>query len=541
MKKNRLSRLLAVITIVCMVSVLSACNETKDSGQARTKDGTTDTAETNNTETVSPGSAESDNPKNTSSQASKTSEINPDEIFTARDLDQNPDLKDATEIAVKDGETINITKDGTYHVTGSAKDCTLRIEAGDKAKVQLVLDGVTITNTDFPAIYVISADKCLITSQGTNALTVSGSFRADGETNTDAVIYSRDDIVLNGTGSLSVTSAKGNGVSCKDDLKITGGTYELNTALDSLEANDSLCIYDGTFSITTQKDGMHCENEDDTTLGNIYICGGTFTINAKSDAIQGNTNVVLDGGTYDLKSREGIEGTYVTINGGTIVIVATDDGINAPKKSTANGTPTITVNGGNLNITVGQGDTDAIDSNGDVYINGGTVNITSTVSSIDYDGKAEFNGGTLIINGQETDTIPKSMFGGPGQGRQGGWSDGNGGGRPDGSGKGSKGSDGGGFQPKGDRSEDDNGDSTKRPYNRGTYDIPNNGSGDFQIPDWFSGNGEFTFPEGFGDGEFHFPEGFGNGDFNIPEYFKDGDFTLPEGFDEDLIPGFNNR
>ncbi|MBO4697581.1 MAG: carbohydrate-binding domain-containing protein [Lachnospiraceae bacterium] len=477
-----------------MVSVLSACSKTADSGQARTKNGSADTSNTNNTETTAPGSPDSDNSKSTSSQTSQASEINPDEIFTARDLEQNPDLKDASEIAVKDGETINITKDGTYHVTGSAKDCTLRIEAGDKAKVQLVLDGVTITNTDFPAIYVVSADKCLITSKGANALTVSGSFRADGETNTDAVIYSRDDIVLNGTGSLSVTSAKGNGVSCKDDLKITGGTYELNTALDSLEANDSLCIYDGTFSVTTQKDGMHCENEDDTTLGNIYICNGTFTINAKSDAIQGNTNVVLDGGTYDLKGREGIEGTYVTINGGTIVIVATDDGINAPKKSTANGTPTITVNGGNLNITVGQGDTDAIDSNGDVYINGGTINITSTVSSIDYDGKAEFNGGTLIINGEQVDSIPKSMFGGPGGGFNGPGQGRQGGGRPDGSGGGRQGggtqrpdgSDGNGFQPKGDRSEDDNGGSTKRPYNNGTYDIPNNGNGDFQIPDFYN-------------------------------------------------------
>lgn len=74
-------------------------------------------------------------------------------------------------------------------------------------KVQLVLDGVTITNTSEPAIYVLDADKCFVTSaEGSeNVLLVSSSFATDTENgvNTDAVIFSKADLTLNGTGSLN--------------------------------------------------------------------------------------------------------------------------------------------------------------------------------------------------------------------------------------------------------------------------------------------------------------------------------------------------
>jgi hypothetical protein len=100
----------------------------------------------------------------------------------------------------------------------------------DDAKVQLVLDGVSITNTDSPAIYVVSADKCFVTTtDSVSTLTVTGTFAADGDTNIDAVIFSKDDLVLNGTGTLNISST-GNGITSKDDLTVTGGTYSASTA-----------------------------------------------------------------------------------------------------------------------------------------------------------------------------------------------------------------------------------------------------------------------------------------------------------------------
>ena len=332
------------------------------------------------------------------------------ELFTKRDLAQTADLSEAQSITVTDGQTIDITEEGVYVVSGSAKNCTIRVSADDAAKIQLVLDGVSITNEDFPAIYVISADKVFITAADSeNNLTVSGQFRADGDTNTDAVIFSKDDLVLNGTGTLNITANYGNGITCKDDLKITGGSYNVTTALDSFEANDSISIYDGTFNIKTEKDGFHCENNE--AEGTITILGGTYTISGGSDGMQACALLQIDSGTMNITAAEGLEATYVLINDGDINISASDDGINAAASSNAYETA-VEINGGNLNVAVGQGDTDAIDSNGSVYVNGGTINITAQMSSFDYERTAEFNGGTIIINGQEVSEIPQSMMGG---------------------------------------------------------------------------------------------------------------------------------
>ena len=344
--------------------------------------------------------------------------------FTERDLEQTADTSEAQKITVADNKIIDITDEGVYTINGSAENCTIRVNADDSAKVQLVLDGVDIENEDFTAIYVLSADKVFITTTDSeNTLTVSGQFTADGENNTDAVIYSKDDLVLNGTGTLNVTSYYGNGITCKDDMKLTGGTYNIKAALDAFEANDTISVYDGNFNITTIKNGLHCENDE--AEGSITISDGTFTINGGSDGIQACAVLQIDGGDFNITAAEGLEATYIVINDGNITIDASDDGINAVTNTNAYETA-IVFNGGNVNVSMGQGDTDAIDSNGSIYVNGGTINITAQMSSFDYDRTAEFNGGTIIVNGQEVSEIPQSMMGG---GMRGGMNSGFGGGR----------------------------------------------------------------------------------------------------------------
>ena len=338
--------------------------------------------------------------------------VTADDLFSKRDLKQEADLSEASYITVEDGQTIRITSEGVYVLTGTASNCTVKIEADKEAKIQLVLDGVTITNSDFPAIYVVSADKVFVTTaEGSeNKLSVTGTFKADGETNTDAVIWSKEDLVLNGRGTLTVTSAKGNGITSKDDLKITGGTLNVTAALDALEANDSIAIYDGNITVNSKKDGLHAENDEDDSLGYIWIGGGTLDVTASDDAIHGTAFVQIDGGTVTVSGAEGIEGTYIQINDGEITVYGTDDGLNGANKSSAYETA-IEIAGGTLNVTVGQGDTDAIDSNGNIYVTGGTISITAS-GSFDYDGSATYTGGTIIVNGQTVNSITNSMMGG---------------------------------------------------------------------------------------------------------------------------------
>ncbi len=369
-------------------------------------------ASTNKTTTSTTTSTSTTAEITTTANVTSTGALDATDFFSKRDLKQTADLSEATYYTVTDGQTITITAEGVYVLTGSAKNAQIIVEAGDEDKVQLVLDGLTITNDSTPCIYVKSADKVFITTtESENNLTVTGSFTADGDTNTDAVIFSKDDLVLNGLGTVNISSTD-NGITCKDDLKVTGGTWNITCASDAMEANDSIRIADGTINISSKKDGLHCENDEDDTVGYVYICGGTLTISAKDDGIHAETVLQIDDGDITVSAAEGLEGTYVQVNGGDVTISASDDGINGARKSSAY-TATIEVNGGYITIAMGQGDTDAVDANGYICVNGGTLDITGQ-SAFDYDMGAQYNGGTIIVNGTVTNTITNQMMGGMG-------------------------------------------------------------------------------------------------------------------------------
>ena len=389
--------LLSASMIGCTASAQEENTNTELNIQEITSGESTDTAASNTQDTV------------TVQTASGTLITDGASLFTDRDNAQTADLSEAVTYTVTDNQDISITEAGVYVIKGTAKEVTITVEAGDEDKVQIVLDGADITNTDAPVIYVKNADKVFVTTTGDNTLKVTGTFTADGDTNTDAVIFSKDDLVLNGTGSLTIESTD-NGISSHDDLKITGGTYTITSEADAIEANDSILINNGTFTINSKKDALHAENEDDDSLGYIYISGGTFNITASDDGIQGTSFTQIDGGTFTINAAEGIEATYVQINDGKITISASDDGINASNKSSAY-TPVIEINGGDITVKMGSGDTDALDANGSIYINGGTIDITAQFA-FDYDGKAELNGGTVTVNGTQVTSITNSMMGG---------------------------------------------------------------------------------------------------------------------------------
>ncbi len=332
-------------------------------------------------------------------------------------------------------ESLNITKAGTYVLTGTIEDGSININAGDEDKVKLILNNVSITNSNGPAIYVENADEVVITvAKGTTNTLIDGGTSEE----IDSCIFSKDDLVINGSGTLNVVANNADGIASKDDLNIYEATINVSAADDGIRGKDSVEIKSATININSKQDGLKTTNDTDEEKGymiiedsiitieagddginaetNLRINGGTFKVNSKDDAIHANGLLQIDDGTFGIVAAEGLEATYVKINGGTINIEASDDGINAGNKSDSYSV-TIEINGGNITIKMGAGDTDGIDSNGNLYINGGTINVTAS-SPFDCDGEAKLNGGTLIVNGEETNTIT-NQFGGGMQGGMG--------------------------------------------------------------------------------------------------------------------------
>lgn len=361
------------------------------------------------------------------------------EAFSQRDLSGEYDTAEAVAITLNgssaasdsdsvqiSGSTVTITAAGTYILSGELDNGSVIVNVSEQDKVQLVLNGVSIHSDTFAALYVVQADKVFVTlADGTtNSLSNGGSFVLLDENNVDAVVYAKDDITFNGTGTLEISSPAGHGIVGKDEVTITDGVYEIVAADSTIRAKDSIAIADGSFTLTAGSDGLHAENNDDDTLGSIYIADGTFTIQAVDDAVHATTLLQIDGGSLNITAAEGLEATYLQINDGEIDISASDDGVNAGRKSSAY-TPTVEINGGTLTIVMGAGDTDAVDANGNIIINGGTVNITAQ-SSFDCDGTAQYNGGTIIVNGQTVNSIPTQMMGGGMRGPMGGGMNGGG-------------------------------------------------------------------------------------------------------------------
>lgn len=278
---------------------------------------------------------------------------------------------------------------------------------GIVSKDDLVLSDVTI-NEDVAGQGLRGKDCVKIASGTYNITSLKDAIKSDNDEDS-----SRGYVYI-ASGTFNINSGS-DGIYGLNLVTIEGGDFVINTNMDSsstsakaIKSDKVVKIEDGSFNINASDDGIHSDQ-------NILISAGDFTIVSSDDAIHGDELVQIDGGTFNIEAREGIEATYVLVNDGNININGIDDGINAGQKSNAY-TATIEINGGNITVVMAQGDTDAIDSNGNIYINGGTIDITAQ-SGFDYDGTAQLNGGTVIINGTQVDSITNQMFGGMGGGQ----------------------------------------------------------------------------------------------------------------------------
>lgn len=320
------------------------------------------------------------------------------------------------------GNVVTITSAGVYSVTGKCSDGKIIIEAGDDDDVTLLLNGVELTCSSNSAIECRNAGKLTISlADGTeNSIADKSEYTLDdGADEPDAAIYSRCDLIINGSGTLNVTGNYKDGIKCKDGLKLCDSTINVTSADDGIKGRDYIIIGGAKITVDSAGDGLKTTNSDDATLGYINITSGTINITSAKDAIQAETEFVIDDGNVEIYtgsgsasvehtgsadfrnpfemdnsdnsvSMKGIKaGTLVRINGGTITIDSEDDSIHS------NGNAA--VYGGTLKLSTGD---DGIHADENLTVSGGSITIPVSYEGLE--GKSiDINGGVIDINSSD--------------------------------------------------------------------------------------------------------------------------------------------
>ena len=402
--------------------------------------------------------------------------------FSDRDLEQCYDASDAVAVALQgesascasgavdiDGGRITLREEGVYLFSGTLTDGQIVVDAGQQSKVQIVLDNASITSASSAAIYCLEADKVFLTlADGSeNTLANGGCFEDD--TNVDGAVFSRTDLTLNGSGSLTVESPAGHGVVSKDELTITGGSYTVTAAAHGFAGKDSVAVAGdgisaaadlqidgGNYTLTTGGGSAAATGKAGDTMprqpglreftaeepagtqdgeasagsckgikagGNLVIQGGTFVLDTADDAVHANGDGTIGGGSWTI--RTGDDGIHadgaVTILGGEVSIPDCYEGIEGQTVTVEDGTLDITASDDGINAAggadgsgadfgFGARDQFAADADCAVVINGGTITIVSDGDSIDSNGSLTVNGGTLDLtcNGNGNTAIDAS-------------------------------------------------------------------------------------------------------------------------------------
>ena len=273
-----------------------------------------------------------------------------EDIFSSRDLDASYTEEESISISLEGdtiscdsgaveiaGTTATIRREGIYLISGSLTNGSVIVDAEKTEKVQLVLKNASISCESFAPLYVRQADKVFVTlAEGSeNSLSGGESFVPDGEVNVDGALFSREDLTLNGSGKLTVSSPGGHGIVSKDSLRLIGGSYVLESAGHGLSGKDEVSIAGGSFDITAGQDGVHAENEEDTEGGLVFLAGGTYRIISEGDGISASGQCVILDGEYTVTAGGGSENAAQHSSGQAFF--GGQRGGNRPSDGTSNG------------------------------------------------------------------------------------------------------------------------------------------------------------------------------------------------------------
>ncbi|MGN1446416.1 MAG: carbohydrate-binding domain-containing protein [Eubacteriales bacterium] len=361
------------------------------------------------------------------------------------------------------GSVVTFTAAGTYLISGTLDNGQLVIDTTDTEKVKLILNGVSVSCADGPAVYVVSAPKkaILYTAEDSINLLSDGSgyvvpdeAQVEGVVYPNACIYACDDLKLDGAGTLQITAHGDKGINTKDDLEIAGGTVLVTAPGVGIRANDSVEMTGGSVTVTTTDgDGLKTSNVETEGSGWIRISGGALYISAVGDAVNAATDLTVTDGTLVLTtlntdgsalkessasssstptapgrfggfggmgegnsnkpdfSAKGLKaGGTLTVSGGKVTLVTLDDGIHS--------NDTVIIEGGQLYIRAGD---DGIHADKVLTISGGNTEVAQSYEGLEAL-KINILGGTNRVTSTDDGmnasggTTSGMQPGGPGQG-----------------------------------------------------------------------------------------------------------------------------
>ncbi len=328
-------------------------------------------------------------------QESKVEEIktvsNIDTNINTDDGDLKVDWSNLPEKEITSQQDITITQEGSYHLTGKLEGTVTIKSSGN---IKLILDNVEINSTNGPAIYIEEAANTLIylKENTTNILKDSTKYSYNDE-DINSVIYSKDDLIFDGTGTLIVNGNYQDGIVSKDDLKIIDGTYQITSEDDGIKGKDSVYILDGNFDITSGGDGIKSTNDTEEEKGYILIKKGNFKIISELDGIDAKNKLVIEDGTFDIKTGGGSSNSSLSNNWG----MWGTKSVQTTSLSSAKGLKAennLVIQNGNFTLNTSD---DSIHSNNDIGIKSGVFTISSGDDGIHADTELIIDDGTIDI------------------------------------------------------------------------------------------------------------------------------------------------
>ncbi len=294
---------------------------------------------------------------------------------------------------VRDGQIL-IEKAGTYVLEGSFQGSV--IVNADNALVRLVLNGVQIQALDGPAVCVRQADKVILSLELGKENMLSDSEAHSVEE--DAAVYSKDDLVINGEGSLTINGSYLDGLKSKDDLKIVSGSLKINAKDDGLIGKDCIVIQTAQMEIEAGGDCIKSSNDSDAEKGYVAIQGGTYRLTAQNDGIQAETNLLICGGTFTILSGGGSSAAVTAdrtqqSRPGQIAQQQTSQEESESRKA-LKAANLLQIDGGEFSIDSCD---DALHSNNTILVRGGVYNIATGDDAVHADTFLHLTGGNLEI------------------------------------------------------------------------------------------------------------------------------------------------